>query len=174
MIDKIIEDSYKKKIKIRKNIKIEEAEKSELFHKIKYENFKLSSLIYNKVKKANATINSNINNLLSYSTINSDNRFIREQLAKTRKIMASENFENNKTKNKFLFNGDLTLSNKLKKTKIKEFSFANKNKSGFLTTDNFTKIIFKKNQNSKNKTNHISKNNSLVYKYDQNLPNLRF
>ena len=166
MIDKIIEDSYKKKIKIRKNIKIEEAEKSELFHKIKYENFKLSSLIYNKVKKANATINSNINNLLSYSTINSDNRFIREQLAKTRKIMASENFENNKTKNKFLFNGDLTLSNKLKKTKIKEFSFANKNKSGFLTTDNFTKIIFKKNQNSKNKTNHISKNNSLVYKYD--------
>ena len=62
MIDKIIQDSYKKKIKIRKNIKIEEAEKSELFHKIKYENFKLSSLIYNKVKKANATINSNINN----------------------------------------------------------------------------------------------------------------
>ena len=168
MIDSIIEDSYRKKIKIRKKIPIEETEKTELFHQIKQEKFKPSSLINYRVKHAKSTINSSIDDLLSYSFINSDSKFIREQLEKRRRMMESEpHIENDKLKNKYLFKGDFTLSDKLRKTVVKEFSFANKfKKNNFLTIDNYTKNISKKIQNPKNKTNQKFKNNSLVYKYD--------
>ena len=168
MIDSIIEDSYRKKIKIRKKIPIEETEKTELFHQIKQEKFKPSSLINYRVKHAKSTINSSIDDLLSYSFINSDSKFIREQLEKRRRMVESEpHIENDKLKNKYLFKGDFTLSDKLRKTVVKEFSFANKfKKNNFLTIDNYTKNISKKIQNPKNKTNQKFKNNSLVYKYD--------
>ena len=78
MIDTIIENSYQKKLEIRKKISMDEAEKNEVFHQIKNENFESSTLIDNKVKKADFTINSNIDNLLSYSVVDADNKKIRE------------------------------------------------------------------------------------------------
>ena len=119
MIDTIIENSYQKKVEIRKKISMDEAEKNEVFHQIKNENYESSTLIDNKVKKADFTINSNIDNLLSYSVVDADNKKIREQLLKFQKeIIASEPLimKAKKKKNKHLFKGDFTLSEKMQKT----------------------------------------------------------
>ena len=100
MIDSIIENSYKKKTEIKKKISYEEAEKNEVFHQINNENFDLSTLINNKVKNADLTINSNIDNLLSYSVVDSDNKKIREQLIKFQKEIISSEPINIKPKKK--------------------------------------------------------------------------
>ena len=158
MIDSIIENSYQNKVEIRKKISMDESEKNEVFHQMKNENYESSTLIDNKVKNADFTINSNIDNLLSYSVVDSNNKRIREQLLKFQKeILASEpiNFKAKKKKNKYLFKGDFTLSEKMQKTKIKEFSFLNKNKKNFSYLERFSsKINSNKNKNLKNINNN--------------------
>ena len=158
MIDSIIENSYQNKVEIRKKISMDESEKNEVFHQMKNENYETSTLIDNKVKNADFTINSNIDNLLSYSVVDSNNKKIREQLLKFQKeILASEpiNFKAKKKKNKYLFKGDFTLSEKMQKTKIKEFSFLNKNKKNFSYLERFSsKINPNKNKNLRNINNN--------------------
>ena len=158
MIDSIIENSYQNKVEIRKKISMDESEKNEVFHQMKNENYETSTLIDNKVKNADFTINSNIDNLLSYSVVDSNNKRIREQLLKFQKeILASEpiNIKAQKKKNKYLFKGDFTLSEKMQKTKIKEFSFLNKNKKNFSYLERFSsKINSNKNKNLRNINNN--------------------
>ena len=164
MIDTIIENSYQKKVEIRKKISMDEAEKNEVFHQIKNENFESSTLIDNKVKKADFTINSNIDNLLSYSVVDADNKKIREQLLKFQKeIIASEPMiiKAKKKKNKHLFKGDFTLSEKMQKTKVKEFSFFNKNQKYLAYLERFSsKVNSNKNKNLRN----INSNNNFKSK----------
>ena len=166
MIDSIIENSYQNKVEIRKKISMDESEKNEVFHQMKNENYESSTLIDNKVKNADFTINSNIDNLLSYSVVDSNNKRIREQLLKFQKeILASEpiNFKAKKKKNKYLFKGDFTLSEKMQKTKIKEFSFLNKNKKNFSYLERFSsKINTNKNKNLKNINNNKFKSKSMM------------
>ena len=160
MIDSIIENSYKKKAEIKKKISYEEAEKNEVFHQINNENFDLSTLINNKVKNADLTINSNIDNLLSYSVVDSDNKKIREQLIKFQKeIISSEpiNIKPKKKQHKYLFKGDFTISENMTKTKFKEFSFLNKNKKYL---ESFSRINSNKNRDSKNIRNEKYKSKS--------------
>ena len=157
MIDSIIENSYKKKTEIKKKISYEEAEKNEVFHQINNENFDLSTLINNKVKNADLTINSNIDNLLSYSVVDSDNKKIREQLIKFQKeIISSEpiNIKPKKKQHKYLFKGDFTISENMTKTKFKEFSFLNKNKKYL---ESFSRINSNKNRDSKNTNPHTQR-----------------
>ena len=167
MIDTIIENSYQKKVEIRKKISMDEAEKNEVFHQIKNENYESSTLIDNKVKKADFTINSNIDNLLSYSVVDADNKKIREQLLKFQKeIIASEPMiiKAKKKKNKHLFKGDFTLSEKMKKTKVKEFSFLNKNQKYLAYLERFSsKVNSNKNKNLRNiNSNNKFKSKSLI------------
>ena len=151
MIDTIIEDSYQKKNITKRKIPLDEKEKSEVFNKIKNENLESSTLINNKVKNADITINSNIDNLLSYSVVDSNNRMLREKLFKFKKeIISSEPIIKTKRKKqtKYLFKGDFNLSEKMKKTKIREFSFLGKKNNYYY---NYVKNKAIKNQNLKNK-----------------------
>ena len=125
---------------------------------MKNENHELSILMHNKVKNADLTINSNIDNLLSFSVVDSDNKKIREQLIKFQKeILSPEPLiikpKKKEKQNKYLFKGDFTLSEKMEKTKFKEFSFFNKNKKNFSDFGNFSRINSNKNKNPKNITN---------------------
>ena len=126
MIDTIIENSYQKRVEIRKKISMDEAEKNEVFHQIKNENFESSTLIDNKVKKADFTINSNIDNLLSYSVVDADNKKIREQLLKFQKeIIASEPMiiKAKKRKINIYLKEILHFLKKCKKQKLRNFPF---------------------------------------------------
>lgn len=166
MIDTIIENSYQKKVEIRKKISMDEAEKNEVFHQIKNENYESSTLIDNKVKKADFTINSNIDNLLSYSVVDADNKKIREQLLKFQKeIIASEPLimKAKKKKNKHLFKGDFTLSEKMKKTKVKEFSFLNKNQKYLAYLERFSSKV-NSNKNKNKNLRNINSNNKFKSK----------
>ena len=162
MIDTIIEDSYQKKNITKRKIPLDEKEKSEVFNKIKNENLESSTLIDNKVKNANITINSNIDNLLSYSVVASNNRMLREKLFKFKKeIISSEPIIKTKRKKqiKYLFKGDFNLSEKMKKTKIREFSFLGKKNNYYY---NYVKNKAIKNQNLKNIESNKIKNNILL------------
>lgn len=161
MINNIIEQSYHKTASLKKKIPIEESEKSEIFHQIKKENIELSSLLQSKVKNADATINSNIDNLLSFSVVDSDNKKVKEQLVKFKKeILSSQpTLKVKKRQNKYLFKGDFSLSEKMKKTKIKEFSFLGKKKYNYY---NISRIASTKNKNFKNIPKKNFKNNTMI------------
>ena len=151
MIDNIIEESYHKKVRPIKKISSEESEKGEVFNKVINQNFE-GSLIKNKVRNADATINSNIDNLLSFSLIDSKNRKVREQVSKLRfSMFASEPVnKTNKIKKKHtrhIFKSDFTLSEQMKKTKTKEFSFFNKTKKIISEYSTISKINSINNKN---------------------------
>jgi len=161
MIDNIIEESYHNKVRQIKKVSLEESEKGEIFHKVINQNFE-GSLIKNKVRNADATINSNIDNLMSFSMVDSKDKKIREKLSKIRFSMLSSEPINkiNKIKKKqsrHIFKSDFTLSEQMKKTKIKEFSFFNKPKkiiSKYATISKLNSIRnknFTKYNNIKNK-----------------------
>ena len=161
MINSIIEDSYQKKEIIKKKLPIEETEKSEIFHQMKYKNLESASLIESKVKNADVTINSNIDDLLTYAAPDSKNKTIREQFVHFNKeVIASEPIiKAKKRPEKHLFKGDFSLSDKMKKTKIREFSFLGRSKTFY---EQFSKINATKNKNFKNIKKTKFKNKSML------------
>ena len=78
----------------------------------------------NKLKKADVNINSNIDNLLSYSGASKEDKITNDQMIILKKIISSEPVIKKKKKHsKYLFKGNFTISENIKKTKFKEFSF---------------------------------------------------
>ena len=69
-----------------------------------------------------------------------------------------------KKKNKHLFKGDFTLSEKMQKTKVKEFSFFNKNQKYLAYLERFSsKVNSNKNKNLRNiNSNNKFKSKSLI------------
>ncbi len=166
MIDTIIEESYRKKPIQKTNLVIDETEKSEIFHHINNtKNFNSSSTISTKVKSANKNINSNIDTLLSFSVVDSNYNYLpKYQILKLRKnIVSSEPIQKSyRKKNKYLFKSDLSLSEKINKTKVKEFIFKTKrivsNESlvkslGLNSLKNIKSKLEKNIANNKNKKN---------------------
>ena len=170
MIDNIIEESYQNKIKTNKKAVIYESEKNEVFNNINNENLDSSTLIKNKVQKADITINSNIDSLLSFSVVNSTTKFTKKQFAELKKELLSSEpiIKSRKKQSKYLFKGDLSISEKVNRTKFKEFSFLSKNRkinSNLLYFSNMNKT---KNRNIKNiKNNKLIQSNSFQYSIER-------
>lgn len=170
MIDNIIEESYQNKIKTKKKAVIYESEKNEVFNNINNENLDSSTLIKNKVQKADITINSNIDSLLSFSVVNSTTKFTKKQFAELKKELLSSEpiIKSRKKQSKYLFKGDLSISEKVNRTKFKEFSFLSKNRkinSNLLYFSNMNKT---KNRNIKNiKNNKLIQSNSFQYSIER-------
>ena len=170
MIDNIIEESYQNKIKTNKKAVIYESEKNEVFNNINNENLDSSTLIKNKVQKADITINSNTDSLLSFSVVNSTTKFTKKQFAELKKELLSSEpiIKSRKKQSKYLFKGDLSISEKVNRIKFKEFSFLSKNRkinSNLLYFSNMNKT---KNRNIKNiKNNKLIQSNSFQYSIER-------
>ena len=166
MIDCIIEESYQKKNKRKVEAIQEEVDKSEVFHHMENDiKFKSSLLINRKVKNAGMAINSHIDSLLSFSNDNQKTKFIKEHISKLKKqIFISEPL--NKSKkflNKRSSRENASLSEKMKKTKIPEFSVTKKTRQINSSLGELSRMYQIKNKNIKNiKKNKFSKNNSMI------------
>ena len=160
MIANIIEESYNNKSLPRRIINIHYEREKEPFHQMEIEKQNNSSPIKWKIKRTEKKINEEIDDLLFFSLIddkNDKNDPSLEQLkfCKVQTPMAHTN--KNKLKlGKYLFKGDLLMLDKIKKTKIKEFSFSksakNKLKGGaFINIRGESRNKF----NNKNKLKNI-------------------
>ena len=164
MIENIIDESYNKNERIFKNRSIDEIEKNDVFGRIDSINLEVSTFITNKVKKADVNINSNIDNLLSYSGASKEDKITNDQMIILKKIISSEPVIKKKKKHsKYLFKGNFTISENIKKTKFKEFSFM-KSLSKSKTISDFGKIkkikfVKKYQRNNNNKFNLSNKSN---------------
>ena len=166
MIDCIIEESYQKKNKRKVEAIQKEVDKSEVFHHMENDiKFKSSLLINRKVKNAGMTINSHIDSLLSFSNDNQKTKFIKEHISKLKKqIFISEPL--NKSKkflNKRSSRENASLSEKMKKTKIPEFSVTKKTRQINSSLGELSRMYQIKNKNIKNiKKNKFSKNVRII------------
>ena len=176
MIDNIIEESYTKKRRQKVKKAEKESEKNDVFHKLKNGRFKSSLLVNNKFRNANMTINSSIDNLLWYTVIDTGNPKINEQIFKLRKAKFMSE-PHNKSKNildKHLFKSNFSNSDKMRKTKIQEFSFMKKDKDIHSSLAKSTKMTSIKNKNLKNIKRDITNNSTLNFMHNPDYTNSYF
>ena len=176
MIDNIIEESYTKKRRQKVKKTEKESEKNDVFHKLKNGRFKSSLLVNNKFRNANMTINSSIDNLLWYTVIDTGNPKINEQIFKLRKAKFMSE-PHNKSKNildKHLFKSNFSNSDKMRKTKIQEFSFMKKDKDIHSSLAKSTKMTSIKNKNLKNIKRDITNNSTLNFMHNNDYTNSYF
>ena len=176
MIDNIIEESYTKKRRQKVKKAEKESEKNDVFHKLKNGRFKSSLLVNNKFRNANMTINSSIDNLLWYTVIDTGNPKINEQIFKLRKAKFMSE-PHNKSKNildKHLFKSNFSNSDKMRKTKIQEFSFMKKDKDIHSSLAKSTKMTSIKNKNLKNIKRDITNNSTLNFMHNNDYTNSYF
>ena len=132
MIANIIEESYQNKGIPRKIINIHYEGPKEPFHDMEVEKLNNSTTINWKVKRTEKRINEDIDELLLFSLIddNNDRNATLEKLKYHRVKTPTPKLIKKKSKqNKYLFKGDMLMAEKINKTKIKEFSFANSTKN---------------------------------------------
>ena len=176
MIDNIIEESYTKKRRQKVKKAEKESEKNDVFHKLKNGRFKSSLLVNNKFRNANMTINSSIDNLLWYTVIDTGNPKINEQIFKLRKAKFMSE-PHNKSKNildKHLFKSNFSNSDKMRKTKIQEFSFMKKDKDIHSSLAKSTKMTSIKNKNLKNIKRDITNSSTLNFVHNHDYTNSDF
>ena len=176
MIDNIIEESYTKKRRQKVKKTEKESEKNDVFHKLKNGRFKSSLLVNNKFRNANMTINSSIDNLLWYTVIDTGNPKINEQIFKLRKAKFMSE-PHNKSKNildKHLFKSNFSNSDKMRKTKIQEFSFMKKDKDIHSSLAKSTKMTSIKNKNLKNIKRDITNSSTLNFVHNHDYTNSDF
>ena len=176
MIDNIIEESYTKKRRQKVKKAEKESEKNDVFHKLKNGRFKSSLLVNNKFRNANMTINSSIDNLLWYTVIDTGNPKINEQIFKLRKAKFMSE-PHNKSKNildKHLFKSNFSNSDKMRKTKIQEFSFMKKDKDIHSSLAKSTIMTSIKNKNLKNIKRDITNNSTLNFMHNPDYTNSYF
>ena len=176
MIDNIIEESYTKKRRQKVKKAEKESEKNDVFHKLKNGRFKSSLLVNNKFRNANMTINSSIDNLLWYTVIDTGNPKINEQIFKLRKakFMSEPHNKSKNILNKHLFKSNFSNSDKMRKTKIQEFSFMKKDKDIHSSLDKSTKMTSIKNKNLKNIKRDITNNSTLNFMHNHDYTNSYF
>ena len=158
MIANIIEESYQNKNKPKKVINIHYDGPKKPFHQIEEETLNDSITMNLKIKKTEKKINEDIGDLLVFSLVDEDND--------KNSTLERLNFRQIKTptihiiktrpkQNKYLFKGDMLMSEKINKTKIKEFSFSK-------TTKNKLKLQpflnFRKESRNKNNSKSFIKN----------------
>ena len=132
MIANIIEESYLNKTLPRKIINIHYQGPKEPFHDMEVEKLNNSTTINWKVKKTEKRINDDIDELLLFSLIDdkNDRNATLEKLKYHRvKTPTAQPIKKKSKQNKYLFKGDVLMADKINKTKIKEFSFANSTKN---------------------------------------------
>ena len=161
MIANIIEESYQNKNKTKKVININYDGPKEPFHDIEEEKINSSTTMNIKIKKTEKKINEDIDDLLVFSLVDDEEKNKESTLQKFKfgqvKTPTIRQIKNRvKKKNKYLFKGDLSMSEKINKTKIKEFSFSKttKNKKKRPTYINFHKESRNKNS-SRSKIKNI-------------------
>ena len=161
MITNIIEESYHNKNKPKKKINFNYSEPKVPFHQMEFEKINFSTW---KIKRTEKKINDDIDDLLVFSLIkdetkdsNKDNNHhhIKIRQVKTPTIQP---ILRKRKQSKYLFKGNLLMSEKIKKTKIKEFTFSKTSKNKLKTNLNLnipkeTKYTTK-NRN-RNKINNI-------------------
>jgi len=126
MISNIIEESYRRKYKPKAKIKFNSPDVKEPFHQIEVERLRHATGINLKVRRRAKYINERIDKLLLYSLIEEDeeeNKNQRRPHIKFRQVSTpnSNSFQKKLKQNKYLFKGDMTIADKINKTKIKEF-----------------------------------------------------
>ena len=184
MIANIIEESYHKKNIPKKKISFNYSEPKVPFHQMEVENLNLnySTSINCKVKKNEKKIYDDMDELQVFSLIeedknttnsnnnNNNNKNNNNYYSKNNQVKSPMQLIKKKPKqSKYLFKGDMLMSDKINKTKIKEFSFSKTTKNKFklhpaLYLKKKQKNLFIKNKNkiknkSKSKSNNKSKNN---------------
>ena len=135
MIENIIEESYHNKNHKKTKINIHYDGPKEPFHEMEEDKINNSTTINWKVKKTERKINNNIDDLLLYSLIDDGNDKENDRNATLQKLKyykakppTIRHIKIKTKQNKHLFKGNLLLSEKINKTKIKEFSFLNNTK----------------------------------------------
>ena len=176
MIDNIIEESYRKKRDQRVRRKENESEKTNVFHKIKNGRFKSSLLVNNKLRNANMTISSSIDNLLGYTVIDTGNQKLKEQIFKLRKskFMSEPLNKSKKLLNKHLFKSSFSNSDTFRKTVIQELPFMKKEKNTHSGLALSTRMNSIRNKTLKNINRNISNNSSLNFKHNYDYTNSDF
>ena len=127
MIANIIEESYQNKNRNKKKIDIHYEGPKEPFHDMEVEKLNNSTSINWKVKKTEKRINKDIDELLIFTFIDDNNNRSSaiENLNFHRAKTPTVHIIKQKAKpSKYLFKGDMSISDKINKTKIKEFSFS--------------------------------------------------
>ena len=155
MIANIIEESYLNKDKYKKTININYDGPKEPFHDMEVEKLNDFSTMKWKIKRTEKRINGDIDELLIFSLLDdkNDRNSAIEKLKYHRvKTPTPHLYKKKLRQNKYLFKGDMSMSEKINKTKIKEFSFSN-------STKNKTKIrpYSTFNIGSRNKINKYNK-----------------
>ena len=130
MISNIIEESYKRKYKPKTKIKFNCPDAKEPFHQIEVERLNHATGINWKVRRKAKYINDRIDRLLLYTFIEEDeeeNKNQRKLHIKSRQIntLHASSFQKKLKQSKYLFKGDMTIADKINKTKIKEFYLSN-------------------------------------------------
>lgn len=174
MISNIIEESYRRKYKPKEKIKFNCPDIKEPFHQIDVERLNHATGINWKVRRKAKYINDRIDKLLLYSFIEEDeeeNKNQRKPHIKSRQISTPQTSSfQKKFKNKYLFKGDMTIAEKIIKTKIKEFLLSNSAKRKIKSKSIVN--LLKENRN-KNSSREITKNMSSNYFFplSANFPN---
>ena len=160
MIANIIEESYHKKNMPKKKINFNYSEPKEPFHQMEVEKLNHSTSINWKVKRTEKKIYDDIDELLIFSLIEDEdktsnnynkNYYFKIHQIKTPKVQL---IKKKPKPTKYLFKGDMLMSEKINKTKIKEFSFSKTTKNKMHQLLNFKKED-KNSPKNKNKINNI-------------------
>lgn len=167
MISNIIEESYKRKYKPKTKIKFNSPDAKEPFHQIEVDRLKHATGINWKVRRKAKFINERIDGLLLYSFIEEDeeeNKNQRKPHIKSRQISTPQtsSFQKKLKQNKYLFKGDMTIADKVNKTKIKEFYFSNSPKRKLKAKSKSIANIMKEYKN-KNTSREMPKNMTSNY-----------
>ena len=173
MIANIIEESYNNKSAPRKIVNIHYEGPKEPFHQMEIEKQNNSSTIRWKIKRTEKKINEEIDDLLVFSLIDdkNDKNATLEQLKYRKVQIPTVHIVKNKSKqNKYLFKGDLLMSDKINKTKIKEFSFSKTTKNKLKKNPflNFRKESRNKLNRRDRLKNILAQFHPLSAKYSQN------
>ena len=135
MIANIIEESYHKKNIPKKKINFDYSQPKEPFHQMEVEKLNYSTSINWKVKRTEKKIYDDIDELLVFSLIEDEdktlNNYNKNYYFKIHRVKTpTVQIIKKKTKpSKYLFKGDMLMSEKINKTKIKEFSFSKTTKN---------------------------------------------
>ena len=129
MISNIIEESYRRKNIPKRKINLNNTNPKEPFHQIIIDRLNHSTAINSKVRRKEKFINDRIDKLLDFSVIDivDEDPNSKNSLSKLHhKVGFPFGIISKRAKlNKYLFKGDMTIAEKINKTKIKEFSLSN-------------------------------------------------
>ena len=175
MISNIIEESYRRKYKPKTKIKFNSPIAKEPFRRIEVERLNHATGINWKVRRKAKYINDRIDGLLLYSFIEEDeeeNKNQRKPHIKSRQISTPQtsSFQKKLKKNKYLFKGDMTIADKINKTKIKEFYLSNSPKRK-IKAKSIANIM--KEYRNKNLSREITKNmtSNYIFPLSAKIPN---